>query len=392
MSVSAQLSRPSPTRGLIWPVLRVLALGTISAVVLTLFLRPETGLTIFWCLVVPALPLWFLVAPGFWRNICPLATLNQTPRRFGWGHPRPLPPALRRTAPLAGFVLFLALAAGRKLLFNADARALAALLIALSALALLGGLRFAGKSGWCASICPVLPVQRLYGKSALITVEHRHCRPCVGCIRRCYDLRPELSAQSDSASRSHRPVVTQNIVAGAFPGFILAFSTTATPPAVQVWQLVVACVTFMAVSGAIFWLLGSLVHVPAAVLSRLYAAIAFALYYWLTASSVAVQLQHVWGWTVPAPVVWVTRLLAVILSAFWLWRSRPGLAAKELQAQPSTGHRLTGLPSRSAAPARAAGWAKAASTRRSQPDAYLPLRAITAAAGHLPDNMPPPAA
>ena len=41
---------------------------------------PDTGLKVMWKGVIPALPLLFMVAPGVWRNICPLATSNQTPR------------------------------------------------------------------------------------------------------------------------------------------------------------------------------------------------------------------------------------------------------------------------------------------------------------------------
>ena len=41
---------------------------------------PKTGLKVFWRFVIPMLPLLFFVAPGLWRNICPLAAMNQTPR------------------------------------------------------------------------------------------------------------------------------------------------------------------------------------------------------------------------------------------------------------------------------------------------------------------------
>ena len=33
-----------------------------------------------WKVIIPTLPLLFLVAPGLWRNLCPLAASNQTPR------------------------------------------------------------------------------------------------------------------------------------------------------------------------------------------------------------------------------------------------------------------------------------------------------------------------
>ena len=44
---------------------------------------PDTGLFVMWKVVIPLLPLLFLVAPGVWRNICPLAASNQTPRALG---------------------------------------------------------------------------------------------------------------------------------------------------------------------------------------------------------------------------------------------------------------------------------------------------------------------
>ena len=44
---------------------------------------PDTGLKVIWRVVIPLLPLLFFVAPGLWRNICPLAASNQTPRALG---------------------------------------------------------------------------------------------------------------------------------------------------------------------------------------------------------------------------------------------------------------------------------------------------------------------
>ena len=41
---------------------------------------PDTGLFVMWKIVIPLLPLLFLVAPGVWRNLCPLAASNQAPR------------------------------------------------------------------------------------------------------------------------------------------------------------------------------------------------------------------------------------------------------------------------------------------------------------------------
>ena len=41
---------------------------------------PQKGLELWWKLAIPSLPLLWLTAPGLWRNLCPLAASNQTPR------------------------------------------------------------------------------------------------------------------------------------------------------------------------------------------------------------------------------------------------------------------------------------------------------------------------
>ena len=62
-----------------WHVVRVFSLIASVVVLVLLVAEPKTGLKIFWRFVIPCLPLLFFVAPGVWRNICPLAAMNQTP-------------------------------------------------------------------------------------------------------------------------------------------------------------------------------------------------------------------------------------------------------------------------------------------------------------------------
>ena len=63
--------------------------------------------------------------------------------------------------------------------------------------ALLGGLVFRGKSGFCGSVCPLRPVQGLYSQAALVKVENSHCQPCVGCTTNCTDLKPDTALRDD---------------------------------------------------------------------------------------------------------------------------------------------------------------------------------------------------
>ena len=50
-----------------------------------LWLAPARFLALFWGVVIPLLPLSFLVSPQLWRAVCPLATLNQLGGRHGIG-------------------------------------------------------------------------------------------------------------------------------------------------------------------------------------------------------------------------------------------------------------------------------------------------------------------
>jgi hypothetical protein len=71
----------------VWRLLRLASVLSALAVAALLELRPDIGPPLFWGLIVPVLPLVFMFAPGLWRNICPLATSNQAPRRLPFIHP-----------------------------------------------------------------------------------------------------------------------------------------------------------------------------------------------------------------------------------------------------------------------------------------------------------------
>ena len=66
-----------------WSIGRNLSIIATLAIAAILFVRPQLGLLLFWKVAVPLLPAVFLLAPGLWRNLCPLAASNQTPRRAG---------------------------------------------------------------------------------------------------------------------------------------------------------------------------------------------------------------------------------------------------------------------------------------------------------------------
>ncbi|MBK8567107.1 MAG: hypothetical protein IPN76_28225 [Saprospiraceae bacterium] len=46
---------------------------------LLLIVMPETGVLAFWNILIPVAPLLFLLSTGFWRNVCPLASVALIP-------------------------------------------------------------------------------------------------------------------------------------------------------------------------------------------------------------------------------------------------------------------------------------------------------------------------
>ena len=91
-----------------WDALRALSLVAGLGLCVSLIVWPQVGLFVLWGVLVPLLPLLFFIAPGFWRNICPLAASNQVPRRFGFTRARTLHPTLRAYGFLVPIALFLA--------------------------------------------------------------------------------------------------------------------------------------------------------------------------------------------------------------------------------------------------------------------------------------------
>jgi len=315
---------PSRVPLFVWHAVRALGVAAAAGIAVLLVLRPEQGLFLLWKLVIPIVPAVFLVAPGLWRNVCPLAALNQLPRLAGFTRGLAHTPLVREYSFVVGIVAFFALVSARKLLFNGDGLATAILIFAALGLAFLGGVVFKGKSGWCSSVCPLLPVQRLYGQTPFVTVPNSHCRPCVGCTKNCYDFNPGVAYLADQYDDDRRYVGYRRFFAAVFPGFVAAFYLVPDPPAVTVARMYFEFAAYMAVSLAAFTTLETFAKVRANTLTALFAVIAFNLYYWFSAATfvgaaselAGVGAEPLWVWTVrgavlAVTVVWLGRTLLV---------------------------------------------------------------------------------
>lgn len=332
-----QMRQPLPLP--LWYAARVLALGLALGLVVVLVVKPSLGLTIWWGFFIPLLPLWFFIAPGLWRNVCPMATLNQTPRLRSFSLALTPPAWAREYGYIFGFLLFMALAATRKVVFNTNGPALAVLLLAALGAAFLGGYVFKGKSGWCSSICPLLPVQRVYGQTPFLVLPNAHCQPCVGCAKNCYDFNPRVAYLADLYDEDTYHAGYRRLFVGAFPGFIAAFYTVPNPPAISTAEMYLRFVLYIAVSAGSFLALGALVKTTPSRLTALYAVAALNLYYWYNAQNLARQVQRSFDVQVPEAAVWIGRGVVLALTLLWLWRTarkEPRFIAETVATLPPT--------------------------------------------------------
>ena len=306
------------------PVSGVWKLAQFSGIILTVVLlagllrAPELSLKILWNAVIPLLPAVFLIQPEIWRNACPLATLNVlSGRRVG---KRFIGPDAARRFGAVGIVLLFAMVPARRFLFNTDGSALAVTIAAVAVLALLMGFVFDMKAGFCNAMCPVLPVERLYGQRPLFKVPNAHCAPCtmctgIGCIDRVQTKSVEQTLGTNS--KSGRWLLTPyGAFAASFPGFVIGFNTT-TDVALSAAGSVYAHVgLWMLMSYAVIAALALAGRVSGAVATLPIAGLSFGLYYWFAAPVVTEALVLA-GW---APTA--IRAVAFALLAVWFWRAR----------------------------------------------------------------------
>jgi nitrite reductase (NADH) large subunit len=287
-----------------------------GVLVVALFVRPAPTLHVLWDMVVPLLPAVFLVNPLLWRTVCPLATLNAlTGERVGMQR---LGAERIQTAWGLGILLLAMLVPARRFLYNTSGPALAITIIAVALIALGMGLVFARRAGFCNALCPVLPVEKLYGQAPLVSLRTSRCADCSLCTPvGCIDLASNKSVPQTvgRARRDGSWVWTPfGIFAAAFPGFITGYFTVANGDL----ETAISVYTHVAMYAAASYLIVSVVaHFWSAHTKTLFLMLggtAFMLYYWYAAPGLA----DAYGAARLGP--FVVRLTAAMLLTLWCWR------------------------------------------------------------------------
>jgi NADPH-dependent 2,4-dienoyl-CoA reductase/sulfur reductase-like enzyme/ferredoxin len=187
---------------------------------------------------------------------------------------------------------------------------------------MLGGYFFKGKSGWCSSICPLYPVQRLYNRTPFATVPNAHCTPCVGCTKNCYDFNPGNAYLADMHDDEPHYASYRKFFAAVMPGFIAAYFTLPDPVDVgAVFVMYLQFGLYMVLSIGVFSVLETFLKVSASRLTAIYGAVALNLFYGLGLPNWLKAVGRPFGLVPLDGLPWVLRASVLIVTVIWLVRT-----------------------------------------------------------------------
>lgn len=314
------------------------------SLIVTLFLRPTLGIHLVWDVLIPVAPALIAIAPGLWRNICPLSVTAFLPTRLR--RQRRVVPD-RRTASslqLAAVIALYLIVPLRHALLDRHAAATALTLIALGMAAVVMGWLFDHKSGWCVGLCPIHPVERLYGQNPIRSFPNAHCAQCHQCSLPCPDSTPHI--QPLSVQKTWQQRLSGLLMVGGFPGFIwgwfhvpdhAAWPTAAQWLQVYSWPFGGAALTIALYLSLRPW-------VDRKMLARIFAAAAISCYYFyripcltgfgpFPGDGMLIDLRQL----APPSLIWTIALLPAVFFLWWLvwrpqhkqsWLVRPAFAKK----------------------------------------------------------------
>lgn len=208
---------PGPER-LAWRAVQtavfLLGLGIVTA----LLLWPRVGLTALWNVLVPVAPALLVLAPGLWRNVCPLASAALWSRHMDLSARRRLSTQAQGWLSLAGLLLLIFIVPLRHIGLDTNGPVTGAILVCVGLLSISMGTLFEWKSGWCSGLCPVHPVEKLYGQRPAVTLRNAHCTECQRCTTVCPDSTQHMNPLCAPPTTGHR--LTATVLIGGFPGYV----------------------------------------------------------------------------------------------------------------------------------------------------------------------------
>jgi len=337
-------------RRIVWHLVQIVVLGCGLGIWLALIFQPPLGLHLLWNVLIPVAPALLVLAPGIWRNVCPLGSLSMLPHHAGLSQGRKLSSAWRARLYLLAFILLMLIVPFRKVVLDTNGPLLAAILAAVGLLAMLLGYLFKFKSAWCSSLCPVYPVELLYGSRPQVTVANAHCATCQACVAPCSESTASPTPETSVNTKLGRWVGV--VFVGCFPGFVWGWYQLTTYSGWEGFQHLHLAYGIPYAAGlvtlALYLLLRKSWPRQQRFFVSLFAAAAIITYYWFRLPPVfgigdpdAAMIVDISPW-LPVWSVGAMRLAVVIVFSWLLlgrngllrtWEIRPPLVGKNGRSQ-----------------------------------------------------------
>lgn len=268
---------------LIWRIVQTLVWLVGCTIFICLLFFPELGLLLFWNILIPVAPALLVVATGLWRNICPLASTTLFPRHLNWSKKQKMPIVLQARLQLLATILLFIIVPLRHAVFNTNGLATALLLSVSIVAGVIMGFFYDWKSAWCSTLCPIHPVEKLYGGKTVFSFPNAHCNQCVNCSLPCPDSTPGFHPAI--ATKTNYQKISGLLIIGGLPGFIWGWFHVPDNHFDISWQTI-ANVYTMPVAGGIlsltlYLILSRLIKANKEnLLINIFAAAAVSCYYW----------------------------------------------------------------------------------------------------------------
>ncbi len=325
-----------------WTVVQIAVFAIGVLILAMLLVQPKLGLFLLWDVLIPIAPLLLVIAPGVWRNICPMATFSMLPHRFNVSRRKPLPVDWQAYFFMAAVLLLFLIVPLRHAVLDRYGVVTGVVLLVVAIIVFCLGLIFDWKAAWCSGLCPVHPVELLYGARPVVTVPNMQCRTCTNCVVPCRDSKKGSTPLEATRQKYGRWAVL--IFIGCFPGFVFGWFTVSLSLSMSFgtaifvsyfWPYAAAAVTLI-----IFLILTKLVGNRSNLLVRLYAAVAVSIYYWFKLPvmfGLSGDGSHALlpvGDVAPDWSIWLLRLMVIALFGYLLL-ARPGVKAWTTPPRPA---------------------------------------------------------
>jgi len=305
----------------VWVALRIVTLiGTLALAAVLAFL-PEFGLKLWWGFAIPVVPALVVIAPGLWRQICPMAFLNQAPRTFGFSKERDLPELARDWAFAIATAIFFVVVALRYPLLNQNGPLVALAVVVVLVAAFVGGLIYKGRSGWCGTFCPLGPIQRDYGQAPLVMVRNGYCPTCVGCQKNCYDFNPRAAIFSDMGDDDPRYATQRRFFMAMMPGMILGYFLQANAAYGEPLHFIIMVAATCASVG-LYQLAVGFFNLDPLRAANLFGGLALVAFYTFALPIIAKTLQYLFGLQLALPFDALGYGLGAVLATIMLFQGR----------------------------------------------------------------------